>query len=35
VKLVFPLILFIFPTLLLVILGPGIIQLVRALSDAR
>jgi tight adherence protein C len=35
VKLVFPLILCIFPTLLLVILGPGIIQLVRALSDAR
>jgi tight adherence protein C len=32
VKLVFPLILFIFPTLLLVILGPGIIQLLRALS---
>ncbi|MBM3320376.1 MAG: type II secretion system F family protein [Candidatus Eisenbacteria bacterium] len=35
VKLVFPLILFIFPTLLLVILGPGMIQLIRALSEAQ
>jgi tight adherence protein C len=35
VKLVFPLILFIFPTLLLVILGPGMIQLIRALSEVR
>ncbi|MFH1679382.1 MAG: type II secretion system F family protein [Candidatus Eisenbacteria bacterium] len=35
VKLVFPLILCIFPTLLLVILGPGMIQLIRALSETR
>ena len=33
VKLVFPLVLFIFPTLMLIILGPGLIRMVRVLSD--
>lgn len=34
VKLVFPLVFFIFPTLMVIILGPGLIQLIRALSSA-
>jgi len=35
VKLVFPLILFIFPTLMLIMLGPGIIRLLQALQSAN
>jgi len=34
VKLVFPLVICIFPTLLVIILGPGIIRLVQTLADA-